>query len=111
MANALQTERMAAHFAEKKSPPKKKGGASVTPAVGAETSDALYGLVSVLYHALQGAETYADYGEDAEESGDEELVNFFAQCREEEQERAEQAKSLLASRLTANADYLAEEEG
>lgn len=110
MASESQMERKASR-ATKNSPMKQNGSASEVPALGPETSDALYGLVSVLYHALQGAETYADYGEDAEEAGDEELVAFFAQCREEEQERAEQAKSLLATRLAADADDLVEEEG
>ena len=63
------------------------------------TSDDLYGVVSVLYHALQGAETYDEYANDARESGDEQLVTFFEECREEEIRRAARAKSLLAARL------------
>jgi hypothetical protein len=63
------------------------------------TSDDLYGVVSVLYHALQGAETYDEYADDAREAGDSELVTFFEECREEELRRAERAKALLADRL------------
>lgn len=63
------------------------------------TSDDLYGVVSVLYHALQGAETYDEYADDAREAGDSELVTFFEECREEELRRAERAKALLAERL------------
>lgn len=63
-------------------------------------SDEMYGVVSVLYHALQGADTYDQYIEDAEGAGDEELVTFFEECREEELRRAARAKVLLAARLT-----------
>jgi hypothetical protein len=67
-------------------------------------SDELYGLVSVLYHALQGAETYARYVEDARRSGDDELSEFFEECQDEEVDRADRAKELLATRLDAFAD-------
>ena len=62
------------------------------------TEDHVYGLVSVLYHALQGAQTYAQYIEDASEASDDELVRFFEQCREEEAVRAARAKQLLIDR-------------
>jgi hypothetical protein len=61
--------------------------------------DEIYGVVSVLYHALQGAETYAKYVTDAQNAGDSELEQFFESCRSEEQQRAERAKNLLADRL------------
>jgi hypothetical protein len=61
--------------------------------------DELYGVVSVLYHALQGAQTYTQYSSDARSAGDEELVEFFDTCRDEENGRAERAKMLLAERL------------
>jgi hypothetical protein len=67
-------------------------------AVAEPVSDKVYGLVSVLYHALQGAETYGKYATDAEEAGDTELVEFFEQCRDEESERAKRAKQLLVDR-------------
>lgn len=63
------------------------------------TGDVTYDLVSVLYHSLQGAETYEFFEADAEEAGDEELVTFFREVREEERRRAERAKTLLAARL------------
>jgi hypothetical protein len=66
--------------------------------------DELYGLVSVLYHALQGAETYARYVEDARRSGDDELSEFFEECQDEEVDRADRAKELLSTRLDAFAD-------
>ena len=63
------------------------------------TGDVTYDLVSVLYHALQGAETYEFFESDAEEAGDEELVTFFREVREEERRRADRAKALLTKRL------------
>lgn len=61
--------------------------------------DEVYGLLSVAYHALKGAETYGIYAGDAERAGDDELADFFEQCCDEEVARAEKAKSLLMSRI------------
>src|SRR5437660_3538374 len=61
--------------------------------------DEVYGLVSVMYHALQGAETYAQYVRDAERASDDELVDFFRECGAEDTSRAERAKELLATRI------------
>ena len=61
------------------------------------TDDATYNLVSVLYHALQGAELYEEYASDAE--ADQELATFFQEVRQQEQQRATRAKALLAKRL------------
>jgi hypothetical protein len=41
------------------------------------TSNQYYNLVSILYHSLQGAQTYDSYIKDAEQSGDSELAQFF----------------------------------
>jgi len=64
------------------------------------TADEHYNLVSVLYHALQGAEACGTYIEDAEEAGDQELVDFFEEVQEENRVRAERAKELMMKRLT-----------
>jgi rubrerythrin len=61
--------------------------------------DEHYNLVSILYHALQGAETYDTYISDAEGAGDQELAQFFRQVQEEERQRAARAKELLGRRL------------
>lgn len=61
--------------------------------------DENYNLISVLYHALQGAETVAQYVTDAEGKGDEQLAQFFEEARGSYVELAQQAKQLLASRL------------
>ena len=63
------------------------------------TNNATYNLVSVLYHALQGAETYDKYISDA--GDDQELASFMRAVKEEGTRRAEQAKGLLARRLRA----------
>lgn len=65
------------------------------------TSDEFFDLVSVLYHALKGAQTYARYSEDAELAGDRDLAQFFADVQQGNKQRAERAKQLLARRLAA----------
>ena len=62
--------------------------------------DEHYNLVSILYHALQGAETYDTYIRDAEAAGDQELAQFFCGVQEEERRRAARAKELLGRKLT-----------
>ncbi len=64
------------------------------------TKDKHYNLTSVLYHALQGGENYDQYISDAEAEGDDELTQFFRDVQEEERNRAQRAKGLLATRLT-----------
>jgi hypothetical protein len=66
------------------------------------TGDVTYNLVSILYHALQAAETHDQYIRDAEESGDRDLAAFFREVKEEGTRCADRAKELLARRLTAS---------
>jgi hypothetical protein len=61
--------------------------------------DDTYGLISVIYHSLQGAETCAKYEQDARRAKNHELVTFFEDCRIELNERAVQGRSLLAAYL------------
>ena len=61
--------------------------------------DDTYGLISVIYHSLQGAETCAKYEEDARRSKNHELVAFFEDCRIALNERAVQGRALLAAYL------------
>jgi hypothetical protein len=63
------------------------------------TKDNTYDLVSVLYHALQGAETCLHYLQDAEQGGDQELVRFFRDVQAWQRHIATQAKELLKQRL------------
>jgi hypothetical protein len=61
------------------------------------TKDATYNLVSVLYHALQGADLYEQYANDA--GSDQDIANFFREVQQQEKQRADRAKQLLAKRL------------
>ena len=61
--------------------------------------DSTYNLISIVYHALQGAETYKQYEEDVERTDDAELAKFFRQAHEEEKRRAQQGKELLLRHL------------
>lgn len=61
------------------------------------TSDKHYNLVSVLYHALQSGDTIQAYIDDA--GGDQELADFFRGVQDQDRQRAEQAKQLLAARI------------
>lgn len=75
------------------------GSAQAATDTSMPATDPTYGIVSVLYHALQGAQTYQQYTNDARKAGDAELEQFFDSCRKEEHARALQAKSLLMDRL------------
>ncbi len=59
------------------------------------TRDEHYNLVSVLYHALQGADTCDHYAMDAEAAGDERLAGFFRETQGLHTEVAERAKEML----------------
>ena len=63
------------------------------------TPDPVYDLISVAYHALQGAETYEQYERDALQQGDQELAEFFRKTKQQCQLCADEAKRFLASRL------------
>lgn len=63
------------------------------------TQDSTYNLLSIIYHALQGSETYEQYINDAEQGGDQELAQFFRDVRDESTKRADRGKQLLAQRL------------
>jgi hypothetical protein len=63
------------------------------------TRDEHYNLISVLYHALEGASTCEQYLRDAQEAGDQELVQFFRDWQEEQRNFSERAKNLLGSRM------------
>ncbi len=59
-------------------------------------SNAYYDLVSVLYHALEASQTYASYIQDAQQAGNQNLVQFFQQVQQEDNSRAQQAQQLLS---------------
>lgn len=66
------------------------------------TRDEHYDLVSVLYHALHGADNCDVYLMDAEEAGRDELAAFFREAKETQTRLAERAKELLG--ITPGAD-------
>jgi hypothetical protein len=68
------------------------------PSASTGERDENYNLISVLYHALQGAETVAQYIDDV--GDDDELRDFFEETREEYAARAAAAKELLGARLS-----------
>jgi hypothetical protein len=63
------------------------------------TRDVTYNLVSSLYHSLQAADTSEQYLQDARESGDRELEEFFRDFQEQNRDLAERAKNLLGAKL------------
>ena len=56
------------------------------------TRDDSYDVISVVYHALQGAENCEIYAEDAE---DERLRSFFRQACDQQRQLADQGKQVL----------------
>jgi hypothetical protein len=72
------------------------GGSGEERATG--TPNTIYDLSSVLFHALEGGASYDTYIEDAEREGDGELADFFRRVRDEDSERADEARRLLAER-------------
>jgi hypothetical protein len=63
-------------------------GSDHTPA-----DDIVYDLVSIQYHALKAAQTYAKYLEDAE--GHEDVRDFIRQLQQEDSGRAIRCHELL----------------
>ncbi len=59
------------------------------------TLDKDYNLISVLYHALQGAETTAKYAQDSQTAGAPQVGEFMRQVQEQYNRIAQQAKELL----------------
>ncbi|MBV6623192.1 MAG: hypothetical protein KI793_09705 [Rivularia sp. (in: Bacteria)] len=63
------------------------------------TANEHYDLISVIYHSLQSASVCNMYIQDANNSGDRELMEFFQQVKEQNCQQAEQAKKLMAQRM------------
>src|SRR5215210_6208521 len=73
------------------------------------TSNTIYDLSSVLYHALEGGASYDTYIEDAEREDDQELQDFFRRVRDEDSIRADEAQMLIAARTLATTASIADE--
>jgi hypothetical protein len=61
------------------------------------TSDPTYNVISVVYHALQGAETIQKYLDDAGTS--DELKTFFQQVQQGYRRTADMGKQLLVKHI------------
>jgi hypothetical protein len=64
-----------------------------------QPKDKNYNLISVLYHSSENVESLKSYIQDAEEEGDQELVEFFNGVLENNLRAAQQAKEMLVPRL------------
>ncbi len=64
-----------------------------------QPKDKNYNLISMLYHSADVAETLKVYIQDAQEEGDQELVDFFSAALENNLEASQRAKELLVTRL------------
>lgn len=76
---------------------------------GTAETDENYDLVSVLYHCLKAADACTQYVADAEDAGDDELVEFFEKARKLQNRLASEARELLAQRMADAADASDEE--
>ncbi len=61
------------------------------------TSDPTYDVISVVYHALHGAETIQTYLDDT--STDEDLKTYFQQVQQGYRRAADMGKQLLVQRI------------
>ncbi len=68
------------------------------------TRDIVYDVVSVLYHALEAADTCQEYVRDAEAEGNEELILFFREVIDQNRQLAERAKGVLRGQIGEEID-------
>jgi hypothetical protein len=61
----------------------------------------VYDLVSVLYHCLKSGTAYQTYIQDAQQSGNNDLVQFFQQMQQEDRQRAQRAQQLLGQQISS----------
>jgi hypothetical protein len=64
-----------------------------------QTPDTTYNLISVMYHTLQGCQTYEQYAHDAEQAGQQEIAQFFRDTGREFERCAQRGQQLLAQCL------------
>ncbi len=63
-----------------------------------QPKDKNYNLIAVLYHSSDNIESLKTYVQDAEQEGDEELVEFFGGILENNLKAAQRAKEMLVAR-------------
>lgn len=64
-----------------------------------QPKDKNYNLIAVLYQSSDNAESLKSYIQDAEQEGDQELVDFFDGILENNLKAAQRAKEMLVPRL------------
>ena len=64
-----------------------------------QTPDTTYNLISVMYHTLQGYQTYEQYAQDAEQAGQQDVAQFFRDTGREFKRCAQRGQQLLAQCL------------
>ena len=64
-----------------------------------QPKDKNYNLITVLYQSSDNVESLKTYVQDAEQEGDQELVDFFGGILENNLEAAQRAKEMLVARL------------
>lgn len=64
-----------------------------------QVSDTEYDLISLVYHALQSADTYQIYEDDAKESGNTELQQLVSEAREQNMMIAQRAREMLKKQI------------
>jgi len=71
----------------------------MTPGGHTGTADKDYNLISVLYHALSGADSCHKYIQDAKQAKDDELTAFFEESLKAYRSISEKAKQLVKARV------------
>ena len=64
-----------------------------------QPKDKNYNLIAVLYQSSDNVESLKTYIQDAEQEGDQELVDFFDSILENNLRAAQRAKEMLVARL------------
>jgi hypothetical protein len=83
--------------ASNREPVQQQGARNMQESQQTSTSNTYYDLVSVLYHALEAAQASATYVQDAQQSGNQDLANFFSEVQNNSNQLADKAKQLLGS--------------
>jgi hypothetical protein len=61
----------------------------------------LYDLVSIMYHAMKSGATNQGYIQDAQQAGDNDLLQFFQMVQQEDRQRVQRAQQLISQKLSS----------
>jgi len=59
-----------------------------------------FDLVSIVYHSLEAAQTYATYLNDAQQSGNQQFIQLVQQMQQQNDQWSQQAKQLLSQQMS-----------